>query len=361
MESATPVEVGTWPNLPANIDPDTLNNYDLPLAQIAKLSKDYLPLTIAGVEDKEGYKAVHDARMTVKAVRVGVEKRRKELKEGVLEEGRKIDLVAGFLSGELEAIESQLGAKETEIDQLKAAAAEEKRKAAQATLQARVDALAKVGGSSVDLHTLGKWTDGQFDTFLADKTQAWEVSEKARLDAEAALEAQREAQAVEAERQAAAKAELDRQAADLKARQDEIDRKEREAAQKEREERIAKEAADKARLDAEVKAAQDKAEADRKARLAKEQAEREAEEARERAAAIEAARPDSAKLAHFANLLAGVTRPDLTTEAGRLALSSAQTALDILCDDIRHSASYLVQVQPTTKAASTAAPKGVHL
>ena len=52
---------------------------------IAELRDRYMALKINGIEDREGFKAVHEARMVVKTKRVDVEKKRKELKADAME------------------------------------------------------------------------------------------------------------------------------------------------------------------------------------------------------------------------------------------------------------------------------------
>mgnify|MGYP001609035483 CR=1 FL=1 len=58
-----------------------LQKFNVADAVIAKMSAEYLPLKVKGLDDKEGLKKVHDARMVIKGKRIEVEKKRKELKE----------------------------------------------------------------------------------------------------------------------------------------------------------------------------------------------------------------------------------------------------------------------------------------
>jgi len=74
--------------------PTQIAKFNLPDTAIALMATAYLPLTIADVNDTEGFKAVHEARMVVKSKRVDVEKVRKELKADALEYGRKVDAEA---------------------------------------------------------------------------------------------------------------------------------------------------------------------------------------------------------------------------------------------------------------------------
>ena len=58
-----------------------LTKFNVTDAAIAQMNQEYMALTIKGVEDIKGYKAVHDARMTVVKKRTAVVKVGKELRE----------------------------------------------------------------------------------------------------------------------------------------------------------------------------------------------------------------------------------------------------------------------------------------
>ena len=45
---------------------------------ILEMAEQYMGLTINGLDDKEGFATVHEARMTVRNTRVTIEKKRKE-------------------------------------------------------------------------------------------------------------------------------------------------------------------------------------------------------------------------------------------------------------------------------------------
>jgi len=86
---------------------------------IEDLGKKYMTLKINGLEDKDGYSVVHQARMTMKDLRVRIEKKRKELKEDSLAYGRAIDGEAKRINSLIEPIENYLTAQEEEIDKTK--------------------------------------------------------------------------------------------------------------------------------------------------------------------------------------------------------------------------------------------------
>ncbi len=152
-----------------NTNLDELIVYDTNLAAIADLKEKYLSLTVKGIDDKEGYFVCKEARLEIKAVRVSIEKKRKELKEDSLTFGKKVDARARELSKPLEEIEAHLQAQQDIIDKeferQKAAAEEAKR----LRLKVRVDKLSEVR-AYVDLILLSDMTDEEFEVRLKNAT-----------------------------------------------------------------------------------------------------------------------------------------------------------------------------------------------
>jgi len=189
-------------------------------AAIATMAEQYLPLTIADVNDTAGFKQVHEARMVVKSKRVEVEKVRKMLKADALEWGRKVDSEAKRLTGLLEPIESHLESEEKRIQD------EKERIKNAARLKAEAEARAKAEAEAARL-----------------KAEQEAEAERLRIEREK-LEAERRAmeeekRQVEAEQQRLAKIEADRQ------RAIELEKAKAEAAERARretEERLAREA-----------------------------------------------------------------------------------------------------------------------
>ena len=70
--------------------------------------KEYSGLKIAGLDDKDGYVAVHNARMVMKEKRVEVEKMRKAIKQYYLDRGRDVDNVAKEITALIQPIETCL-------------------------------------------------------------------------------------------------------------------------------------------------------------------------------------------------------------------------------------------------------------
>jgi colicin import membrane protein len=317
---------------------------------ISGLAEQYLPLKIAGPDDKKGFEAVYAARQDVKKRRIKVEHMRKELRANALEFGRKVDGAAKKLEGLLTPIEAHLESQEAEYNAAKEAIKRKAAEEAAAKLQARVNALTAVGGA-VSLAVLQALTDEQFAAELATATKAHEErkaaeevariererqeaearkqreAEEARIAAERAkLEAERKVQKelarverekLEAERRkqeealAEERRKADEAAAAERAKQAEFARKLEEerrkiAEERQRIEREEFERQAKARAEQE---ARDKLEAERRQQERKD-AEAKAEEARR-----EAMKPDLQRLRDYAAALEAVPIPNVSDDS----------------------------------------------
>lgn len=282
-------------------------------AAIAEMSEQYLPLRINGVQDADGAKRVHDARMVVKNSRVGVEKTRKKLNEDSLAWTKAVNGEAKRLTALLEPIETHLEAEEEafekERERIKREAAESK----QRKLQVRVDAMQRFR-ATIDVKTLSEMEDADFDAALQKAMQddarrcqieAEQEAERKRIEEERAAAQKIEADRIAAEAEARRKADEDRLAAERKAQQVEADRiaAERAELNRQRQEQADREAryeadrraliAEKEEQDRAAQAERDRLEAEqRRAAEDKARAEREAAEK----ARLESLRPDREKL-----------------------------------------------------------------
>jgi DNA repair exonuclease SbcCD ATPase subunit len=304
-------------------------------AKLAELKAKYSGLQIVSVEDRKTYDLVHAGRMEVRGLRTAVDKTRKKLNEDHLEYMRAVNAEAKRITGLLLEIEEPLEAEEARIDAEREAIKQAKQREKEAELQRRIDALTAVGHPVTvgDLVTMPATT---FAMVLQTATEAFQVREKERLAAEAALaekraeeerlareqaEAKAAAEKAERERLAAERAKLDAEQAEFRRQQEEFQAQRRAQEQADRDKRIAEEAAARAKAEAERQAAE---EAARKEREAKEAAEAATQaEARRQAAA--AARPDADKLLGLAETLRGTAFPKLATAEGQKVIT--ETAL----------------------------------
>jgi len=267
-------------------------------AAIAEMRERYMPLTIAGLPDVEGFNRVHDARMVVRDYRVQVEKTRKELKADALDYGRKVDAEAKRITALLEPIETHLQTEEERITQerwkikhaaqIKAEEEEKARKEAEAVaLRAEQDRLAQ---------------------------------ERAALDAE--RKAMEEAQAAERQRQRAEQDRLDGERRAVEAERQRLADIEAARLRKIEDERIAAEAAERARIETEQRIAQQAALVDA-ARIK-----------------AEAMRPDCDKLHAVAVAVSAIAVPAVSPEAAafakrvQLVLLESAAAIDAIVADM---------------------------
>lgn len=281
---------------------------------IASLATNYMPLTIAGVDDRKGYLAVRAARIEVKQLRVSVEHKRVELKEDALKYGKAVDTEANRLKALIKPIEDHLQKQEDEYEAAKEQLRNEKIEAEQAALQKRIDRLTAARCPIADVSFLKGVDDANFELFFEKAVETQQ--EKERLEKIESDRIAAELAAANAEQERIAeeqKAELRRQqeanrieAERLKAeqeRQDEANRVERERMETERAElnrqaeelraRQEAETAERIRQQNEAR----KAEEDRMAAVAR--AESEAAEA----ARLEALKPEIEKAESFTKLV----------------------------------------------------------
>jgi len=217
--------------------------YNLSKQWIATRKKKYLALTIAGIEDKEGYSKVETAWREIRNKRLAVAGKHKELKADYLVITRKIDGAKNEFTELLEEIEGPLKDRMNEIDNAKEEKKREAERALQAKTDARVQSLIDNGitfnGSyytigeviSLDIATVKDMKDDDFDGLMVRVR-----SENARI-LEAKAEQERKEQD-EKDRLELQRQQQEEQERKLKERQDEMDRKEKE--QKDREDAMLK-------------------------------------------------------------------------------------------------------------------------
>lgn len=285
---------------------NALITYDASDALIAEIAQRCMPLKVAGIADKEGFERVHDARMEVKTTRVGIEKKRKELKADTLEYGRKVDAEAARLTKLLEPIEAHLEREEEAVLAERARLAAERAAAERARIQARLDELATFGAVGNPLE-VSEMSDAEFAAAVATAKAAHE-----ELQMAAAAEKAARIIAEKAERAAREKAEQERRAVEeaaraAKAAELEAERERLAQARAELEADRAAMAAERARAEA----AQAAAEEARRVALAE-------AAAKEAALAAEALRPYRERVNAFLTRIAAMTSaefPAAATEA----------------------------------------------
>ena len=329
--------------------------YNVTDAAIAEMKSRYMGLTIKGLDDTEGFQAVHDARIIVKNHRIAVEKRRKELKADALAWGKKVDGKAKVIFGKLEPIETHLQTEEKKVtDEQKRIKEEEDRKEKE-KIDSRLNSLAGYG-KIMPFFDVAAMSDEEYGDAIAKACDEYNaelarIAEGKRKEDErkAKEEADRKA---EAEKLAKEREDLDKRRVEQEAAQAKIDEANRkvkeaqEAAQKKiNEDKLALEvekAREQGRKDREEFERKAKEKADREA---KEQIERDEQERIEREGAEKEEkarkakmRPDKDKAYDFADAIADIPTPAVVSATARELLAWASSQVKSLSDVIKMKA-----------------------
>jgi hypothetical protein len=326
-------------------------------ATIAKLAAEYMPLKIEGIKDIAGYAMVHQARMVVKDLRIGITKTGKAWRDQVnvhindeLSEEKR-------LLGLIKPIESHLDAQETTIDNEKARIKAEVEEVEKKRIQSRINRLFAFGCTfdgityryktvAIGHFEIGTLSDVAFeavcakmqalvDIEIAEQEEALrkhqveekrQAAERAKLEAIALEQAKKEETLKKEEariaREQAEKAEIirkdqERREAALKQKADKLEADKRKLEEKVRLEEARKEAAEKAKIETEARI---KREEEEKAWVEK--------RAKEEAARQEALRPDKEKLMAFFDELSQITGPDVKSKEAKAVLKEALKIID---------------------------------
>lgn len=299
-------------------------------AELTQLSQEFIGLTINGLEDKAGFKAVREGRITIKNARVGVEKAGKALRENAVKFSKRVIEREKELIAIISPVELSLEEKEDAYLALQEQARVKKEREENERIQKRVDALAQFNHAA-DLYELKIMEEENFQALLGHaeaeflKEQARVKEQNIRIAAEIMAEQERAAnERAELTRQ---KAEQDKRDAEFKADQ-EIIKRDQEArenalrAEREKLEKEKREHEEKIRIEQAKKEAAEKAIADEKERVRQEaelKAERELIAKRE-AERQEALKPDKQKILAYCDELNKLPGPVVSTDAAKRVL-----------------------------------------
>jgi len=192
-----PVELPTFDELITT----ELKKYDEIVPKVEELKKEFMPLTIASIEDKEGYEQVKEALKFMVAKRHSIEDKRKELKADSLKFGRAVDERAKEIQAMISPIELHLKEQKERIDLELKAIQEAEERATQERISKRHERLLSIGfaplidefvwvskldGKTQSIHKLNIdiWDDEKFykwcDSFQANVIDQEEVYIKER-------------------------------------------------------------------------------------------------------------------------------------------------------------------------------------
>lgn len=291
--------------------------FGAPFTEAGEILKSYKEIVVTDKKQLREMSAAREKRLILKKIRVGVENKRKELKEDALRTGKAIDGVAKYIKETILPAEEYLELQEN-FAKLQA------EKEAQELLQTRMNKIDKYSESAY--YNLAELSDEQFETLLAEVKKKHEDDIKAEKEAEAKRLAD-----IEAEKQR--QIEIEKENARLKKEAElaEIEREKERAA-----ERKVQEAKD-AEIEAERKKRQEieKAEADRKAKEYEEQ--RLAKEAEDKKLREELLAPDKDKLIQFSRALDMIR----TEKLPAVKSNQAQELVNYTRDELKRLAEYL--------------------
>jgi hypothetical protein len=255
---------------------------------LVELASKYKGLSIKGIDDKDGYKAVKEARLIMKKARTKIESVAKDLREDAVKFQKMVIERKDELIAIIQPVEDELHATEKRIDEEKEQIRIAEQKQEDARIQSRIDQLAKFK-HGIDLYDAKTMPEENFQALLGhaeaefNKEQERIAQEKAKAEEERLAELERlRLQREELDRQ---QAEFNKREADLRAlREKEL------AEQRQREADIK---AEQDRKDAELKAEREKLETEKRA-IALEKLKTETAE-RERVVAVSNARREILK------------------------------------------------------------------
>ena len=331
---------------------------------ISELNKQYLPLKINGIDDKEGYRAAHEGLMKYVKARTMVEKHGKATREKAVKFQKDVIAEEKRVVGLLAPGEEHLRAERQTVDDELAAikAAEEKLIAIK--IQERVDRICAMGamfngqlylahGIMITPDIIKGASDQDFDALIAQiqaEKDAEDAKNKAAEDArkveEERLKKVADDQEAERQRLAEAAKKQEEEAARIKAEQEAIEKEKKRLVEAEERQRLAEVARLKTIEDEKVRVQQEKIRAEELEKARKEAAEKalkdaeekakkeaEAKAKKEAAAKLaaekkEARRPDKAKLKSYINTIFSIPEPEMKTEEGKAVQKRIDEALE---------------------------------
>jgi len=209
-----------------------LTKFDVVVPAVAELSKEFLPLKIASIDDTEGYAEVSKALRFIVSKRTSVEDKRKELKADSLAYGRAVDARAKEITEMLSPIELHLKSEKDRIDAEKEDIKKREEEAKLNVINERSNKLIRLGGlllmteyiwkskiDNTEISTprinLELFSDEEFDEFVA------EIVKKKEFD-DTYLQAEEERKKAEQVQLAEAQKQLQEEREKFEAEQDKV-------------------------------------------------------------------------------------------------------------------------------------------
>lgn len=321
---------------------------------LIELSQKFKGLRIKGVDDKEGYKAVREARITLKKARVQIENDGEALRENAVRFSKRVIQRQKELIKIIEPAEWELSVQETEYEKALEAIKIEKEREEKARIQNRITALGKFN-YALDLYEVTTMPDDKFNELLT-QVEIDFTKEQERIAAEKA-ETERmrkeEAERLRLEREALAKQRAELEAAQRKSDLElaERSKKEREWIEEQNKKKAAIEAdrlkleeekrqhAEALRLEQAKKEAAERARIEEQDRVKREESERLERElvAKIEAERQEALRPDKEKLYQYGKAIAAIQIPELSHKDAKKIIGAVTGRVNTVVDFINET------------------------
>lgn len=288
--------------------------------QARQLSETAKSIVVTSEDQLDQMQKARDARLSLKNIRVEVEKTRKQLKEQALREGKAIDGIANIIKALVVPLEEHLEKQEKFAERMEAERQEKK-------YAERVEALSKYV-SDISLYNLKDMADETFvkllDSSKAAKQAEWEAEKKAeqeRIDKE---KKEREEQDRIRKENEELRKKNELQEKKMAEEREKIE-KEKKRLQQEQQKKL--DAERKKREAAELKLKQEKEaqEKEERERKQKEEAERKRIEDEQRKALLA---PDKEKLLKLANIISKVELPNVQSKEAGDVIRATKTMLD---------------------------------
>lgn len=153
-------------------------------AELQKMADQYKDLKINWLEDKEGYKLVHEAQMTLRNARTWIQKTRLDYTRQFDEAKKQAMGLEKELLSIIEPLEENLKAQKEEIDTEKERIKEEERLKKAEALQKRVDALWKYDYIANNILEIAEMSEIDFNIKLELVKNLFLIEEEKRLERE---------------------------------------------------------------------------------------------------------------------------------------------------------------------------------
>ena len=146
--------------------------------QLLTLANQYDNLSINWVDDKDWYKAVHEASMVLVRTRTDIEKKGKQLRDPHTQFNKKVKEIEDDLISIIDKTEKKLKAEKKRIDDERIRIEEEQLQKKREQLQVRINSLTSINVSDINIIALQEMTNEEFKNLYDTKYQNFLIIEE---------------------------------------------------------------------------------------------------------------------------------------------------------------------------------------